>query len=74
VFIYGDVNFYQGEVVDKYQETIGKNVYGAVDITIKITNQLNENIGSGNATVYLPFPGHGVKLPIPVIEKLTRER
>jgi hypothetical protein len=65
VFMYGDVNWYQGAVIDKYKETIGGNVYGAVDITINVTNQLGENIGAGNATVYLPFPGHGVKLPIP---------
>jgi hypothetical protein len=71
VFMYGDVNWYKGSVIDKYKETIGENVYGAVDITITITNQLDENIGVGNATIYLPFPGHGVKLPIPVTEKKT---
>jgi hypothetical protein len=69
VFMYGDINWYLGTVNDKYKEAIDGTVYGAVDINLSITNQLKENIGSGNATVYLPFPGHEVKLPIPFTGK-----
>ncbi len=64
VFMYGDVNWYKGEVTDKYREKIGDNTYGAVDVKIDVVNQIDEKVAAGEATVYLPFPGHGVALPI----------
>jgi hypothetical protein len=65
VFMYGDINWYKGKVTEKYKERIGSNVYGAVDIDIEVTNQLGEHVAAGDATVYLPFAGQEVALPIP---------
>jgi hypothetical protein len=65
VLMYGDINWYKGTVTEKYKEKIGNNVYGAVDIDIEVTNQLGEQVATGDATVYLAFPGQEVILPIP---------
>ncbi len=64
VFMYGDINWYRGEVIDKYREKIGDNTYGAVEVKIDVGNQLGEKVGAGDATVYLPFPGRDVVFPI----------
>ncbi len=66
VFMYGDINWYKGEVVDKYKEKIGGNTYGAVDISIDVTNELGEKVANGEATIYLPSPGHEVIIPVKV--------
>jgi acyl dehydratase len=65
VLMYGDINWYKGTVTEKYKEKIGNNVYGAVDIDIEVTNQLGEQVATGDATVYLSSPGQEVILPIP---------
>jgi hypothetical protein len=63
-FIYGDTMWISGKVVDKYKEKLGGALYGAVDIEMEAVNQLGQKIQPGTATVYLPFPGYPVKLPI----------
>ncbi len=63
-FIYGDFNWYGGQVVDKYKERLNGETYNAVDIKLEITNQLGEKTGAGEATIYLPALGREVKLPI----------
>lgn len=65
VFMYGDFNLYRGEVVDKYKEEIGGNLYRAVDVKIDVSNQLRKTVCNGDATLYLPSPGHEIVLPIP---------
>ena len=64
-FFYQDVNWYKGEVTDKYKEKIGDVTYKAVDIKIEVNNQLGEKTAAGGATIYLPSRGRPVKLPIP---------
>ena len=64
-FIYGDTMWLSGEVTDKYKEKVGDEAYFAVDVQVHGTNQLGETIVRGNATAYLPSPGHPVTLPIP---------
>jgi len=64
-FFYQDVNWYKGEVVDKYKEKLGDNTYKAVDVKIEVTNELGERTATGNATVYLSSKGQEVKLPVP---------
>ncbi len=64
IFMYGDVNYYKGEVVDKYKEKVGGDTYNAVDIKVDVINEMDQKVAGGDATVYLPLPGHGVSLPI----------
>ena len=69
VFMYGDINVYGGEVSDKYKEKVAGNTYGAVEAKIDVMNELGEKVGAGDATIYLPFPGCDVLLPISSKEK-----
>jgi acyl dehydratase len=64
-FLYGDTLWIKGTVVDKYKEKIDNTMYHAVDVDIQEVNQLDDMLGTGTATVYLPDRGHDVKLPIP---------
>jgi hypothetical protein len=63
-FFYGDTLWIKGEVVDKYKEKISGIMYGAVDVKIELINQLEDLVGKGAATVYLPSRGREVKIPI----------
>jgi hypothetical protein len=65
ILLYGDTMWLHGDVVEKYKEKIGATKYRAVDVAIRGVNQLEEEILTGTATVYLPDRGHRVKLPIP---------
>jgi acyl dehydratase len=62
---YGDSIWLTAEVVDKYKERVGTEMYHAVDIRLQGANQLAETVVRGSATVYLPNPGQPVMLPIP---------
>ncbi|MFH0749111.1 MAG: hypothetical protein V1915_04255 [Candidatus Bathyarchaeota archaeon] len=62
---YGDTIWFNAEVVKKYKDKIGDKEYGAVDIKIVGTNQINEVACPGTATVYLPSPDAPIQLPIP---------
>jgi hypothetical protein len=64
-FMYGDFNVYKGEVVEKYKEEIKGKVYKAVNVKIDVSNQLGQEVGNGEAILYLPSPGHEITLPIP---------
>ena len=64
-YIYGDTMWLQGEVTTKYTAKVDNETYFAVEVQVRGTNQLGETIVHGNATVYLPSPGHPVTLPIP---------
>ena len=64
-FLYGDTLWITGQVTKKYRDKVGDVEYGAVDIKIDALNQLKENTLQGTATIYLPFPGQEVKIPIP---------
>ena len=63
-FMYGDVMRLGGRVADKFSQEIGGRQYNAVAIDIAGTNQIGETVLSGNATVFLPEPGHPVSLPV----------
>ena len=62
---WGDTQWFNGEVVNKYKDKVGDVEYGAVDIRIVATNQIGEVTTPGMATIYLPSKGAPVKLPIP---------
>lgn len=64
-WLYGDSMWLTAEVVDKYKERVGGEMYHAVDVRVQGANQLGETLARGSATVYLPNPGHPVTLPIP---------
>lgn len=66
---YGDTTWFRGEVAKKYKVTEGKTEYGAVDITFAGVNQIGEVSTPGTATVYLPFRGREVTIPIPASAK-----
>ncbi|MCJ7633292.1 MaoC family dehydratase N-terminal domain-containing protein [Candidatus Bathyarchaeota archaeon] len=66
---YGDTTWYNGELVRKYKDKIGDEEYGAVDIKIVCTNQIDEVTLPGTATVYLPSPDKQVRVPIPHDDK-----
>ena len=63
-FMYGDVMRLGGTVADKFTQEIGGRQYNAVAVEITGTNQIDETVLSGNATVFLPEPGHPVSLPV----------
>ena len=62
---YADTLSLTGEVVAKYEERAGGELYHAVDLGLLGTNQLGQVIARGTATVYLLNPGHPVTLPVP---------
>ncbi len=64
-YIYGDTMWLTGEVIDKYKEKVSGEFYHGLNVRVQGTNQLGETVVRGNATVYLPAPGHPVTLPIP---------
>jgi len=64
-YIYHDVLWIKGKVVEKYKEKVGGELYGAVNVKISAVNQLGGTVARGIATVYLPFENCGVTLPIP---------
>jgi len=70
---YGDTQFYDGEVVNVYEDKIGDVTYGAVDISIAVNNQIGEISAPGKATVYLPSRKLGqIKLPVPHEDQYER--
>jgi hypothetical protein len=64
-WLYGDTMWLTGDVIDKYKEKVGKELYHAAVVRIIGYNQLKETILRGRAVVYLPNPGYPVELPIP---------
>jgi hypothetical protein len=64
-WVYGDTMWLTGFVTRKYREAIGNELYHAVEVDITGTNQLQETVLTGTATVFLPEPGRSVTLPVP---------